>query len=65
MIIERFFSSVFHENLCHGSSLVVAVLMTTHNIGFIVEIFIIEPSSEKTDLWGFRPGSTQIGLYNH
>ena len=24
-----------------------------------------EPRCEKTGLWGFRPGPTQTGLYNH
>ena len=24
-----------------------------------------EPRCEKTGLWGFRPGSTQTGLYDH
>ena len=26
---------------------------------------IIEPRSEKTGLWGFRPGLTQTRLYSH
>ena len=26
---------------------------------------IFEPHYETTGLWGFRPGPTQTGLYNH
>ena len=25
----------------------------------------LQPRSEKTGLWGFRPGPTQTGLYSH
>ena len=28
-------------------------------------IILYEPRSEKTGLWGFRPGPTQTGLYSH
>ena len=26
---------------------------------------LFEPRCEKTGLWGFQPGPTQTGLYNH
>ena len=28
-------------------------------------VWINEPRSEKTGLWGFRPGPTQTRLYSH
>ena len=31
----------------------------------INELFRYEPCSEKTGLWGFRPGLTQTRLYSH
>ena len=46
--------------------------MSTHNIGFHEEMMKIifqlssnEPRREKTGLRGFRPGPTQIRLYNN
>ena len=32
---------------------------------FIHVVIMNEPHCEKNSLWGFRPGQTQTGLYNH
>ena len=48
---------------------VVAILDLVHDVetvqGLSLLLTVYEPRSEKTGLWGFRPGPTQTRLHNY
>ena len=54
--------AAFHGNWAHAKF---SRLVLCNIFAFFMVLYGYDPYQEETCLWGFRPGLTQTGLYNH